>query len=113
MWYIYGLRWIKLTEHTAAARVYKIGHATSADGISWVKEGRQLIPDKLNADECQALPTVTYFNNRYHMFFCYRQAFGFRTDNNSAYRIGYAFSHNMVDWTRDDDSAGIDVSDEG
>jgi hypothetical protein len=113
MWYIYGTKWSKYTKKDPPDRVYKIGHATSHDGISWLKEGRQLITDKLNADECQALPTVINFDNKYHMFFCYRQAAGFRINRHSGYRIGYAFSEDLIKWIRDDDNVGIDVSNEG
>jgi predicted GH43/DUF377 family glycosyl hydrolase len=31
----------------------------------------------------------------------------------SGYRIGYASSENLIDWTRDDEKAGINVSDHG
>ncbi|MBP9932978.1 MAG: hypothetical protein KBF25_04745 [Chitinophagaceae bacterium] len=110
MWYIYGVNWFRGVGGNSPERVYKIGHATSVDCISWIKEGRQLIPDKLNSNECQALPTIIEFDNRYHMYFCYRQAVGFRNDRNSAYRIGYAYSEDLNNWTRDDEKAGIDVS---
>lgn len=110
MWYIYGTLWFRNSNEDAADRVYKIGHATSTDGLAWNKEGRQLIDDKLNSNECQALPTVIYFEKKYHMFFCYRQAVGFRKNRENAYRIGYAFSEDLVNWIRDDKKAGIDVS---
>jgi hypothetical protein len=109
MWYMYGERWID-NPYEETARVYKVGHATSSDGINWDREGRQIIEDKLNVDECQALPTVIEKNGRYHMFFCYRQAIGFRKDKTKAYRIGYAYSDDLVNWTRDDENIGIDVS---
>lgn len=108
MWYIYGVDW--LPGERMPERVYKIGHAISRDGYSWVKENKQLIVDKLNVHECQALPSVVKIGNRYHMYFCYRQAMGFRTDKNSAYRIGYAYSDDLINWIRDDDNSGIDVS---
>lgn len=110
MWYIYGTRWVDNTEDASPARVYKIGHATSDDGISWEKEGRRLITDKLNIDECQALPSVICLHNKYHMFFCYRYSTGFREKRDRGYRIGYAWSDDLVNWTRDDDNTGIDVS---
>ncbi len=112
MWYIYGTKWID-NDQEETARVYKIGHATSPDGINWNKEGRQIIADKLNADECQALPTVIFNEGKYHMFFCYREAIGFRKNKEKGYRIGYAHSIDLINWTRDDASAGIDVSAEG
>jgi hypothetical protein len=113
MWYIYGTKWKKFVESDPPDRVYKIAHATSENGIDWHRDGRQIIADRLNADECQALPTVFQRNGIYHMYFCYRQAHGFRNQSNNAYRIGYAYSDDMIDWVRDDSQAGIDVSEEG
>lgn len=113
MWYIYGTKWKKATESDSPDRVYKIAHATSGDGINWSRDGRQIIADKLNADECQALPTVFQRDGMYHMYFCYRQAHGFRSQSNNAYRLGYASSKDMLEWERDDSKAGIDVSAEG
>jgi predicted GH43/DUF377 family glycosyl hydrolase len=113
MWYMFGVRWIdNIYEETA--RVYKIGHATSPDGINWTRDGLgQIIPDKLNRDECAALPTVFEKNGLFHMIFCYREAIGFRNDKSKAYRLGYAYSDDLLHWVRDDENIGIDVSDEG
>lgn len=113
MWYMFGTRWID-TWDEGAQRVYKIGHATSKDGINWVKEeAKQIIPNFLNLDECQALPTVLHHNNRYHMYFCYREATGFRKDKTRGYRLGYAYSDDLINWTRDEANTGIKYSDEG
>jgi hypothetical protein len=109
MWYIYGTRWIDNPEEESA-RVYKIGHAISSDGVSWKRDGKQIISDKLNKDECQALPTIIYHQNKYHMFFCYREAIGFRKNKERGYRIGYAFSEDLVNWKRDDTNVGLHVS---
>lgn len=113
MWYIYGVKWIKNETKHFKERVYKIGHATSDDGIAWRKTGKQLISDKLNSDECQALPTVIKYNGKYHMYFCYRQAIDFRKNAKNAYRIGYAFSEDLKNWIRDDVNVGITVSEDG
>ena len=113
MWYIYGTKWQKFSENEPPDRVYKIAHATSSDGINWHREGRQIISDRLNTDECQALPTVIHVNGVYHMYFCYRQAYGFRQDSSRGYRLGYARSSDLENWVRDDNLAGIDVSPEG
>ena len=113
MWYIYGTKWQRFSESEPPDRVYKIAHAISDDGINWQREGRQIVSDHLNADECQALPTVFYLDGMYHMYFCYRQAHGFRTASGSAYRIGYAYSLDLVHWRRDDVNVGIDVSSAG
>lgn len=114
MWYIYGTKW--MTRPGAEAppdRVYKIAHAVSYDNRTWIRDGRQLIGDKLHPDECQALPSVVHHNGRYHMYFCYREAFDFRKNSKRGYRIGYAHSDDLSNWVRDDDHAGIDVSEEG
>ena len=101
MWFIYGVRWIR-NEEDAPERVYKIGYAISEDGMDWRKQNRQIISDKLGPDECQALPTVVFHKDTYHMFFCYRSAVGFRDVRENMYKIGYAYSENLRDWTRDD-----------
>jgi hypothetical protein len=103
MWYIFGTGWKRYASDTAPDRTYKIGHATSRNGIDWVKEeARQIIPDELGPDESQALPTVIEIDGRHHMFFCYRESFDFRKSAGRGYRIGHAWSDNLVDWTRDD-----------
>jgi len=113
MWYIYGTKWNEPEDAEPPSRIYKIAHAESFDGINWKKEGRQIITDKLNEDECQALPTVIKIDSRLHMFFCYRQATDFRKNADRGYRIGYSYSDDLKNWTRDDSQAGIDVSEEG
>jgi len=113
MWYIYGTQWIDSPGVDQPERVYKIGGAWSHDAKEWRRQDRRLIEDILGETECQALPTVTYHAGRYHMFFCFRRALGFRDNSQRAYRIGYAFSDDLVTWTRDDDKAGINCSDDG
>jgi len=112
MWYIYGTDWKKTSKLEEPERTYKIGHAISEDGVDWKKDGKQIIQDKINL-ECQALPSVIKIDNRYHMFFAYRSTFGFRNNTENAYRIGYAYSDDLINWIRDDDNVGIDVSNEG
>ena len=113
MWYIFGKRWID-TINEGTARIYKIGHAVSKNGITWEKEeGMQIISDKLNKDECQALPTVVFHNNIYHMMFCYREATDFRNNKSRGYKLGYAYSDNLKNWIRDDENVGIKLSDKG
>ncbi|MDD2702124.1 MAG: hypothetical protein PHH36_12950 [Sideroxydans sp.] len=103
MWYIFGTGWKHYAPDTAPDRTYKIGHATSPDGINWTKEeARQIISDVLGPDESQALPTVISIDGRHHMFFCYRQSFDFRTAAGRGYRIGHAWSDDLSNWQRDD-----------
>ena len=112
MWYIYGTKWIDSPAEGNPQRVYKIAHATSEDGINWNRDGKTIIQDRIDENECQALPSVIFHKGLYHMFFCYRDAIGFRSDPSKAYRIGYAYSKDLKEWHRDDHKAGIDISSE-
>lgn len=114
MWYMFGTAWKTFDAAQAPDRIYKIGHAISDDGICWIKEeGKQIIPDKLNADESMALPTVIQIGQRYHMFFCYRESSDFRSNAKRGYRIGYAYSDDLSTWNRADDESGLTLSEEG
>jgi hypothetical protein len=110
MWYIFGTAWARPAPGAPPDRTYKIGHAVSADGLLWHKdEARQIVADRLGPDESQALPTVVPIDNRYHMFFCYRQSVDFRTNRDRGYRIGHAWSDDLASWTRDDERPRLDV----
>lgn len=111
MWYIFGTGWKRFTPEAEPDRTYKIAHATSKDGINWIKEeGLQIIEDRLGSDESQALPSVIKIDDRYHMFFCYRHSFDFRMNRGRGYRIGHAWSDDLVSWTRDDANPLLDVT---
>lgn len=111
MWYIFGTGWKKFSADAVPDRTYKIAHAVSADGINWVKEeARQIIANRWGEDESQALPTVIGIDDRYHMFFCYRQSSDFRTNVDRSYRIGHAYSDDLVSWTRDDENPLLDLT---
>ncbi|MDC1150364.1 hypothetical protein OAT47_02615 [Gammaproteobacteria bacterium] len=112
MWYIYGTEWVQLNSNSEPERTYKIGHATSNDGINWNKDSKQIISDSIKF-ECQALPSVIKINDRYHMFFAFRSTFDFRDNFNNAYRIGYAYSDDLYSWTREDKNVGIEIAEEG
>ena len=110
LWYIAGVKWIATGGR--AEPVYRIRMATSDDGVAWRRHDRELIPPRLEPDECQASPDVFEANGRFHMFFCYRYSLDFR-NRERGYRIGYASSTDLEHWQRDDARAGLDVSAEG
>lgn len=110
LFYIAGSRWV--LDNEKPEPVYKIRMATSTDGINWSKQDRDLIDFVLEEDEAQASPDVILLNGTYHMFFCFRHSKNYRGKENG-YRIGYAYSTDLINWTRDDSKAGIDVSAEG
>ena len=110
LWYIAGRKWIM--DAGRPEPVYRIRMATSNDGVRWKQANRDLIETRIEDDEAQASPDVFFAGGRYHMLFCYRRSRDYRNGKNG-YRIGYASSTNLVDWTRDDSKAGIDVSTQG
>ena len=106
MYYTAGLKWIMLNnrwEHT-----YTIRMATSKDGIKWDRDFKNVL-DPRDEYECIACPTVLLIDGVFHMWFSYKGSMSFRTGGDS-YRIGYAVSHDLVNWERQDDKAGITVS---
>ena len=108
MWYIFGTRWARESADTAPDRVYKIGRASSDDGINWqTGNGATIVPDRLGADECQALPSVLVRDGVFHMVFCYRDIHGFRDDHTKAYRLGYARSSDGLNWDRLDEELSL------
>jgi hypothetical protein len=109
MWYIYGTGWKSAAPGDPPDRTYVIAHATSNDGVHWQREGRPIM-EQVHPEECQALPTVIQLGSRYHMVFCHRHTFGFRTDPGRAYRLGYAWSDDLVNWQRDDTRCGLEAS---
>lgn len=107
LWYVAGNKW-KMTDGRLES-VFKIRMAKSEDGINWTKENRNLISHVLEEDECQASPDVMFYQNKYHMFFSYKYSSNFR-NTDRGYRIGYAYSSNLLHWVRDDEQAGIALS---
>ena len=111
MWYIFGTSWVRYSPEVPPDRIYKISHAVSDDGINWTTEnGRQIIDNRIGKDECQALPTVIDIDGCYHMFFCYRHSFDFRKNIYRSYRIGHAFSKDLLNWTRNDDDPYLEIT---
>lgn len=110
LFYIAGTEWIMDCDKPEP--IYKIRLATSDDGVHFKKKNIQLISDKLGELEAQASPDVIYKNGKYHMFFCYRGGKDYRGKENG-YRIGYASSADLINWERNDNYVGIDVSSEG
>ena len=110
LFYIAGRKW-KMADGRPEP-VYKIRMAVSSDGRNWVKRNSDLIPSRLEEDEAQASPDVFEADGRFHMFFCYRASVDYR-GRDGGYRIGYASSTDLIEWTRDDTRAGLAVSPEG
>lgn len=92
---------------------YHIKYAESDDGINWKREGKTAIDYKNENEAGIVKASVIKRNGRYYMWYAYRNIDNYRTDINNSYRIGYATSSNGIDWNRNDERCGIDVSGEG
>jgi sucrose-6-phosphate hydrolase SacC (GH32 family) len=109
LFYIAGRKWLKINNKFEMS--LKIKLAISKNGIDWKKQNKNLIKDEIGINESQASPDVFYHDNKYHMFFDYWDPYTFRKTGSR--KIGYAFSHDLINWTRQDSLAGIDTSESG
>jgi hypothetical protein len=101
MWYLSATRW----RGAPPKPDYNIRHAVSPDGISWTSDGVAIDFD--HAGECAiARPCVVRDGAIWRMWYCYR-------GDEFPYRLGYAESPNGRLWTRQDDRAGLAISDSG
>jgi predicted GH43/DUF377 family glycosyl hydrolase len=109
MWYCSGTNWHEIggkLEHT-----YDIKYASSENGLDW-SQLNQIAIRQENEYEAITKPTVIKYKGYYHMWYCYRGSFDFRSGND-AYKIGYAVSRDLSIWERKDNEAGISVSQNG
>lgn len=109
LWYTSGIKWIDTDEKPES--VYQIMHATSADGINWDRDGIPIIESVIE-DEAQASPSIININGRWHMVFSFRHSVNFR-NKDRGYRLGYAWSDNLMTWHRDDPVINFNVSEFG
>lgn len=102
MWYLSCTEW--LIENGTPKHKYHIKYAESDDGIHWQRNGIIAI-DYANKEEYAiSRPSVTHDEDKWRMWYSYR---------GSAYKIGYAESHDGKKWERMDSQAGITVSSTG
>jgi predicted GH43/DUF377 family glycosyl hydrolase len=109
LFYISGKEWLVVNGKPEIS--HKIRMATSPDGLVWNKLNKDIIPDGWDKNEAQASPDVFFANGKYHMFFCGWVPSSFSATRNR--QIGYAYSEDLIHWTRDDSIVGIELSDAG
>ena len=103
MWYTCGTGWIKVKD--VPEPLYVIKYAYSEDGFVWKRHNVTCI-QPLSPEEANARAAVLKDADTYKMWFTYRGSQDFR-DGADSYRIGYAEADDPVNWTRDDQKAGI------
>lgn len=106
-WFNTGISWTK-KDDGGWHHKYGLHHGTSKDGIDWDCETEMCIPFADEYEYAFGRPSIVHWNNRYHMWYAHRA-----TKDIDAYRMGYAYSDDLVNWHRADGKSGIDVSHEG
>lgn len=110
MWYASCTGWIIHNNRTEP--LYQIKYAQSQDGIHWIRENVTCVDYKFDK-EANARPCVIKEDGIYKMWYCYRGSLDYRTNKEQSYRIGFAESNDGIAWTRKDEEAGIDRSEDG
>lgn len=110
MWYISCTEW-KIVNNYPEPR-YHIKYAESIDGINWQKEGTVCV-DYMDENEAIGRPCVVRDNNKYRMWYSYREILNYRDTKTAGYKIGYAESYDGKRWERKDKLVGIETSSNG
>lgn len=99
MYFVAGTEWV----HKDLPR-YNIQYAESSDGKVWNQTGHVCIDFASDQENALARPYVIKAKDSYRMWFCHK---------GNEYRFGYAESTDGINWIRNDNYAGLDVSDSG
>ncbi|GAA5093212.1 hypothetical protein GCM10023210_23300 [Chryseobacterium ginsengisoli] len=110
MWYISCTEWKIINDYPEPA--YHIKYAESQDGITWKREGIICL-DYDDVAKALGRPCVYKRNNKFEMFFSYRNTDEYRTSKNAGYKIGYAESEDGKSWNKLYEETGISLSEEG
>lgn len=105
-WYNSGISWTDNNEEPHHR--YGIHFATSNNGVDWQSTPGLCIPFADQYEYAFGRPTVVKWENTFYMWYAHRA-----TQHIESYRIGFAWSKDGQNWTREDKNAGIDVSEEG
>jgi hypothetical protein len=109
MWYVSCTGWEQVLGRWEPA--YHVKYAESRDGVAWNITGISCVD--AGDGYAVARPCVFRKGDRYAMLYPYRLLAQYRTDANSAYRLGYAESADGIRWERMDDRVGIERSASG
>lgn len=107
MWYTSGNGYVMVEDSWEP--LYDIKYATSADGVSWERHKCIAVPIQ-NKYEALGVPSVLFEDEKYKMWYSYRDIRNYRVDRNASYRIGYAESKDGMHFQRLDHLAGITIS---
>lgn len=102
MTYVSGIEWENVNNQLKSK--YHIKIATSADGYNWIRKGKIAIDFKHKDETNIARPSVIQYGDKFLMWFSY-------VTKDDKYKIGFAHSNDLINWEREDEKSGINLSD--
>ncbi len=105
-WYTSALRWEKYNNEFK--HYYTLRRAVSKDGINWISDDEVAINFLNDYEYAIARSSIIQIDDIFYIWFSCRS-----TKTTDTYRIGFAYSKDLLNWKRDDSLSGIDVSNEG
>jgi hypothetical protein len=106
MWYTHYNSWANISNHYRPT--YDIRFATSSNGLDWEFNDNVCISPTHN-NETLGAPCVKKINNKYHMWYGYRE----KLNKGENYKMGYASSLDKLNWERQDHLNTITNSENG
>jgi len=110
MWYISCTSWQLINGYPEPS--YHVKYAESFDGIHWKREGVVSI-DYDDKSKAIGRPCIVNMNNKYEMFFSYRDTLNYRKEKGKGYQIGKAISNEGIHWEKKYEETGIKLSENG
>tara|TARA_A100001011_G_C14313127_1_gene846636 strand:- start:1762 stop:2682 length:921 start_codon:yes stop_codon:yes gene_type:complete len=101
MYYVSGEGWIN-----KELPKYNIKIATSKDGFIWDRTGITAIDFNDNGEHALARPSVIKDKDYFYMWFSHKGSDYSLGEN---YRLGFAFSKDGFNWTRDDSKVNLNI----
>jgi hypothetical protein len=111
IWYLSGTEW-KIVQGKPEPR-YHIKYAESADGINWKREGLVAVDYKDENEAGIARVSVLKHQEKYLMWYSFRNFTDYRTDPANSYSMGFAESADGKHWVRKDELNGLTKSADG
>ncbi len=107
MWYVSGREWQASSDSESPSpprHYYHIRDGSSVNGFDWQRKGHVAVDFATPEEYAFSRPCVLREESHYTMWYAIRGA---------AYRLGMATSVEGKNWIRQDDKAGLDVSESG
>lgn len=111
MYYISFFDWREINGRLES--YYNLRYVDSTNLESWLPKGHIAVDCDDELTKAIAVPTVWKEDGKYRMVYSYRGDTDFRSDMNTAYRLGIAVSDDGDSWQRRDDLTGLHRSKAG